>query len=121
SASSWNPVVPSRTPPPASRKSPPAADEGTDLTAQAAAKPLVDDLRRMAPVLAVVTGTALLVILTLPYTARRHLQSAVVSTGNPCDYARLFFAAGDREMDDIRSEAFQKHVQDNTLNLSALG
>lgn len=59
----------------------------------------------MAPVLALVLGTAAVAALSMRFIGERHLKVALAATDNACDYADVYMARGTVLMERLRERA----------------
>ncbi len=83
--------------------------------------PFLRDLKRMAPVWAIVVVTAIIVAITMREIGQAQLRQATALSRNACTYAEVLFNAGYQRMNSIRELAGERRLEGETLDEPALG
>ncbi len=83
--------------------------------------PFVQDLRRMAPVWAIVIVTAIVVAVTMREVGQAQLRQATALSRNACNYAEVLFNSAYQRMNSIRQMAGERRLEGETLDEPALG
>ncbi|MCC6548047.1 tetratricopeptide repeat protein [Candidatus Sumerlaeota bacterium] len=86
------------------------------------AKPsLGHDLRRMAPVWAVVSVTALIVAFSMKSIGKSQLERAAYGNRSACEYAEVYLTVARQEMDKQREVAAKLRFESRELDKPSLG
>ncbi|HMX61444.1 MAG TPA: hypothetical protein PKD58_00085 [Candidatus Sumerlaeota bacterium] len=83
--------------------------------------PLSQDLRRMAPVWAVVATTALVVAFSMKSIGKSQLQRAALGNRSSCEYAEVYLSSAREEMEKLREVAAKMRFESRQLDASSLG
>lgn len=79
------------------------------------------DLRRLAPVLAIVLGTAVTVAFGMRAISARFLENAILASPDGCEHAALYVESARLKLEDLRPRVAELRMEARDLTAASLG